>query len=193
MNFHNIYITGVGGQGIGLLSETMLLSGDFAGLDVRAVDTHGLAQRGGTVESFLRLGKNIHSPLIAPGMADLVIALEINEALRGMDKYLRNNGTLIYYDTQWQPLEVRLSRKSTLNEDVINTQAKIRNCNVHRVFVEDLPDTRMQNVAILGTIAAKKLVEGITPEHYIQALSQLLKPSVLKGNLEVFNKILLKK
>ncbi len=47
MKEYNIYMTGVGGQGIGLLSQTLLRGADHAGLEVMAVDTHGLAQRGG--------------------------------------------------------------------------------------------------------------------------------------------------
>jgi len=58
---------GVGGQGIGLLSEVLLRAVDYAGLRVKAVDTHGLAQRGGVVVSNLRMGDNVFSPLIPGG------------------------------------------------------------------------------------------------------------------------------
>lgn len=190
MKFFNVYITGVGGQGIGLLSEAMLLAGDHAGLDVRAVDTHGLAQRGGTVESFLRVGKDIYSPLIPPGKADLVVALEINEALRGMDKFLRPDGTLIYYRTEWQPLEVRLSRKGTVTPEVVANEASRINIHVIEVFEKDLPDTRMQNVTVLANIAKHNIIPGILKEHYIKALESLLKGNVLAKNLEIFNKCL---
>ncbi|MBU1221923.1 2-oxoacid:acceptor oxidoreductase family protein [Myxococcota bacterium] len=189
MKFFNIYITGVGGQGIGLLSEAMLLAGDNAGLDVRAVDTHGLAQRGGTVESFLRVGKDIFSPLIPPGKADLVVALEINEALRGMEKYLRSDGTLIYYRTEWQPLEVRLNRKGTITPEVIVAEAGKRNIRVFEVFEKDLPDTRMQNVVVLANIVKHSIIPGVTIDHYIKALESSLKGNVLAKNLEIFQRI----
>ena len=110
MTSFNIYLTGVGGQGIGLLSEILLRSADHAGLKVKAVDTHGLAQRGGIVISHLRIGEKVFSPLIFRNQADLVVALERNEALRGLNAALKDNGTLIYYDTSWQPLEVRTCR-----------------------------------------------------------------------------------
>lgn len=189
MKFFNIYITGVGGQGIGLLSEAMLLAGDNAGLDVRAVDTHGLAQRGGTVESFLRVGKDIFSPLIPPGKADLVVALEINEALRGMEKYLRADGTLIYYRTEWQPLEVRLNRKGTITPEVIKEEAAKRNIRVIEVFEKDLPDTRMQNVVVLANIVKHSIIPGVSKDHYIKALESSLKGNVLAKNLEIFQRI----
>ena len=72
----NIYLTGVGGQGIGLLIEILLRAADHAGFPVKGVDTHGLAQRGGIVVSQIRIGEEAHSPLIRQGEADLVVALE---------------------------------------------------------------------------------------------------------------------
>ena len=59
MNAFNVYMTGVGGQGIGLLSEILLRAADHAGHTVKGVDTHGLAQRGGIVVSSLRFGETI--------------------------------------------------------------------------------------------------------------------------------------
>jgi indolepyruvate ferredoxin oxidoreductase, beta subunit len=82
MTQFQIYLIGVGGQGIGLLSETILRAIDHAGIPVKSVDTHGLAQRGGTVSSHIRLGEQIYSPLIREGSADFFLALEILEAYR---------------------------------------------------------------------------------------------------------------
>jgi hypothetical protein len=63
----NIHLCGVGGQGIGLLSEAVLRAYDHAGYPLRAVDTHGLAQRGGIVRSHIRVGEGVFSPLNEPG------------------------------------------------------------------------------------------------------------------------------
>src|SRR6056297_2046692 len=120
----NIYMIGVGGQGIGLLSEVLIRAADYSGLNVRGVDTHGLAQRGGTVKSFIRLGENIYSPLIKKGNANLVISMERHEALRGMNNYLMNNGTLIYYDAMWQPLSIRLKNNEVIKNEIIIEEAK---------------------------------------------------------------------
>jgi indolepyruvate ferredoxin oxidoreductase beta subunit len=69
----NIYLAGVGGQGIGLLSEILLRAADHAGLNVIGVDTHGLAQRGGIVISLIKFDENVYSPLIGENQADLVV------------------------------------------------------------------------------------------------------------------------
>jgi len=104
-NRYEIFIIGVGGQGIGVLSELLLRACDYCGYKVKSVETHGLAQRGGTVSSHLRLGTNVYSPIIMSNSADMVVSLERNEAMRGMNDQLKDNGTLVYYDTSWQPLK----------------------------------------------------------------------------------------
>ena len=76
MKTFNVYLTGVGGQGIGLISEAVLRAADHAGHRVKSVDTHGLAQRGGIVVSQIRMGDSVYSPLIPEGQADLAISLE---------------------------------------------------------------------------------------------------------------------
>jgi indolepyruvate ferredoxin oxidoreductase beta subunit len=98
MKTFNIYLTGAGGQGIGLLSEILLRGADHAGLKVKGVDTHGLAQRGGIVVSNIRLGESLYSPLIAKNEADLAVALERHEALRCINTALKKSSTLIYYN-----------------------------------------------------------------------------------------------
>ncbi|HSO18190.1 MAG TPA: 2-oxoacid:acceptor oxidoreductase family protein, partial [Desulfosarcina sp.] len=107
MKTFDIHLAGVGGQGIGLISEIILRAADHAGHPVKSVDTHGLAQRGGIVVSQIRIGEPAFSPLIAPGRAHLAICLERHEALRAAGTALREGGSLVYYDTVWQPLSVR--------------------------------------------------------------------------------------
>lgn len=183
---YNIYIIGVGGQGIGLLSEVLIRAAHYAEIQAKGVDTHGLAQRGGTVTSQIRLGKNAYSPLIQEGKADIVIALERHEALRGMNSHLRNKGDLVFYDAVWQPLDVRLREANEIQNETVEAECKRREIGYHRIFVDDLPDSRMQNVAVLGYISKHKLIPGIARENYLQAIKDLLKGGVLEANLKVF-------
>jgi len=182
----NIHLCGVGGQGIGLLCETILRAADHAGYVAKAVDTHGLAQRGGIVISQIRLGDVVHSPLIPERMADLVIGLERHEALRGMNVALRDGGTLIYYDTALQPLGVRLGTAAETSNDDIARVGRQRNITVHAVVQAALPDPRMQNMAVLATINSKNLIPGLTSAHYEQAMDDLLKGEMLRTNLQLF-------
>ncbi|MBM7558381.1 2-oxoacid:acceptor oxidoreductase family protein [Marinitoga litoralis] len=189
MKAFNIYLIGVGGQGIGLLSEVIIRAADKSGLNVRGVDTHGLAQRGGTVSSNIRIGDNINSPLIMKGQADLVVALERHEALRGMNDYSKNNSTVIYYDAVWQPLDVRLRKTKEIENETIEVEAKRRKIKLIKVFLDDLKDARMQNMAVLATMAKNKLIPNVEKEHYLSAINDLLSGNVLENNLELFEKV----
>ena len=188
----NIYLTGVGGQGIGMLSEVILRGADHAGLSVKGVDTHGLAQRGGIVISQIRTGSAAHSPLIPAGRAHMVIALERHEALRGAAAMLMEGGTLAYYNTSWQPLPVRLGTAPEVTEEDITALCKKMNAREIKIFSPELADPVMQNVVILGRLAGMKLIPGMGPEHYRMAMGDIMEGGRLEKNLELFERELKK-
>ncbi len=187
MGDFNIYLIGVGGQGIGLLSEAIIRACDYAGYNVCGVDTHGLAQRGGIVESFIRIGKNIYSPLIKKSCADMVISLERNEALRGINDYLKDGGSVVYYDTVWQPLDVRLKKAKIVSDETILNECNLKKSKCYKVFNEHLEDIRMQNITLLKEILNKKLIPNVEKSHYVKALEDLLSGSTLEKNLAIIN------
>jgi indolepyruvate ferredoxin oxidoreductase, beta subunit len=181
----NIYLCGVGGQGIGLLAEIMLQSCLAAGYRVHGVDTHGLAQRGGIVSSHIRLGERVHAPKIAPGEADLVIALERLEAYRAVVSMLRAGGSVEYYDCEYQPIHVRMGQAHYPSALELEEAVAQRGGHLERVLLGNLPDPRMQNVALLGRLAALGLVEGLTPALIEEQLAAVLPAAVLEANLAV--------
>ncbi|MCL5010846.1 MAG: indolepyruvate oxidoreductase subunit beta [Patescibacteria group bacterium] len=79
----NIVICGVGGQGLVTLLNVLARAAFIEGYDVKTSELHGLSQRGGSVEAYVRFGRRVWSPIISKGTADLVIALEEQEALNG--------------------------------------------------------------------------------------------------------------
>jgi indolepyruvate ferredoxin oxidoreductase beta subunit len=190
MNNFNIYLTGVGGQGIGLLSETLMRAADHAGLKVKAVDTHGLAQRGGVVVSQIRIGENINSPMIMAARADMLVALERNEAMRGMCSALKDGGTAVYYDVVWQPLEVRLGQSEDVSNEMIDEYGRKHGMHIVRVEDRELPDSRMQNVVVLAAVDRHNLVPGVDTSHYRQAMEDLMEGSLLEKNMSLFEKSL---
>ena len=188
MKAFNIYLTGVGGQGIGLISEVILRAADHGGHAVKSVDTHGLAQRGGIVVSQIRIGENVFSPLIPAGQADLVISLERHEALRAAGTVLKDNGCLIYYNTVWQPLSVRLNETAEVAENDIQELCRARGIQVISVFHKDLPDIRMQNMAVLSEIHRHGLIPGVDLKHYRRAMADLMSGTMLAENRGLFDK-----
>lgn len=99
----NCLIAGVGGQGTVLASKLIASAAMKCGCDVRTTETIGMAQRGGSVVSHIRIGKNIFSPFISLGGADAMIAFEPAEAVRYLD-YLSGQGTLILCDAAVKPI-----------------------------------------------------------------------------------------
>ena len=182
----NIYMSGVGGQGIGVLSEVLLRAYDDAGYQVKAVDTHGLAQRGGKVESHLRVGYPSGNPLIEPGKADLAVSLERTEAYRALITYLRPGGTLLYYDTSWQSLGVRTAGDEEITGAQIRAEAEKRRIRVFPVLSDSLPDVRLQNISLLAA-AAEDVLIGIGRENIEKALRILFSGELLALNLAILD------
>lgn len=184
----NIYICGVGGQGIGLLAEVLIQSCLQAGHAVKGVDTHGLAQRGGIVTSHIRLGAGVYAPQVPPGQADLVLGLERLEAYRATLEMLKTGGTVVYYDCEYQPIHVRMGRGSYPGAAELARAVGERGGRLERVLLEGLPDPRMQNTALLGRVTSLGLIDGLTPALVEEQLAALVPASAREANLDVFRR-----
>lgn len=90
----NVIIAGVGGQGVVLMSEILGNAAVRDGLKVRGSEVLGMAQRGGSVFSNIRLGTDVEAPMTAHGKCDILVALEPSEGLRSI-QYLNNTSTVI--------------------------------------------------------------------------------------------------
>jgi indolepyruvate ferredoxin oxidoreductase, beta subunit len=186
MKTFNCYLIGVGGQGIGLLAETILRAVDHAGIPVKSVDTHGLAQRGGTVISQIRMGDQVFSPIIPPFGSDLILSLELHEAYRALMSVSKPASTLICYDAFWQPLSVRKGVDKAISaKDLLEAGGK-KEVKVIMVKEEKLHDSRMQNIALLKVVCTENLIPGVTQEHYLKAMEDLMKGKTLEANRGLF-------
>ena len=182
----NIYLCGVGGQGIGLLAAALAQAADRAGLEVRACDTHGLAQRGGVVSSHIRLGADALTPLVPEGGADLVLALERLEALRGAAQYLKEGGKVIYYDTAYQPVSVRMGKAHYPTAEEVGKDVSGMGGEVSSVAIKNMKDPRMQNSALLGRLASLNIIPGLAAGVIEEVLRETVPPAALEENLEIF-------
>ncbi len=180
----DVYMAGVGGQGIGLLAEALARAADKAGIPVKGCDTHGLAQRGGVVSSHLRLGAGAHSPLVSAGACDLVIGLEIHEGLRAARSYLKPGGALVWYDVCLEPLPVRLREAASVDRAELEAACAAAGWRSVEVKDEGLADPRMQNTAVVRAVARAGLLPGVRMEHYRAAYEDLMAGSALEKNLE---------
>lgn len=95
MKTANIALVGVGGQGTLLASEVISRAAMLAGYDVKKSEVHGMAQRGGSVVSQVRIGEKVNSPLIPEGETDFLISFELMESLRYADTIAESGMALI--------------------------------------------------------------------------------------------------
>ena len=101
----NIMIVGVGGQGTLLTSRIIGRAAMEMGFDVKISEVHGMAQRGGSVVTFVRFGKSVAEPVVEEGQADVIIAFERLEALR-YAHYLKRDGVIVVNDCRIDPMTV---------------------------------------------------------------------------------------
>ncbi len=107
MQTRNIMIVGVGGQGTLIASRILGGIATTAGLDVKVSEVHGMAQRGGSVVTFVRYGDEVFEPIVEEGCADVLIAFERLEAKR-YAHFLKPDGVLIVNDVRIDPMPVRI-------------------------------------------------------------------------------------
>jgi indolepyruvate ferredoxin oxidoreductase, beta subunit len=105
----NIIIAGVGGQGVVLMSEVLGNAAVRDGLKVRGSEVLGMAQRGGSVFSNIRLGSEVESPMTTDGKCDILVAVEPSEALRNI-QYLNSTSTVIINTRKVIPATVSLGK-----------------------------------------------------------------------------------
>lgn len=117
----NVLLTGVGGQGTVLAAKVLAQAAQAKGWRVRTAETIGMAQRGGSVVSHVRMGDNgeeVIAPLVAKGTADMIIAFELAEAARVLP-YLAPDGAMVSATTSIQPITAALSTEPYLAEATI--------------------------------------------------------------------------
>jgi indolepyruvate ferredoxin oxidoreductase beta subunit len=176
----NCLITGVGGQGTVLLSRLIGEAALRKGMDVRGSETIGMAQRGGSVVSHLRIGAGSFSPLIPPKKADLIIAFEYAEALRTLP-FLAPTGNMLVLDRVLSPackaadmtacLKTCLGRRLT----VISWEK----------FIEHF-DPRVSNVLLLGKALGKGFLP-FSPAEITAVLRERTSPHYLEMNIKALN------
>ena len=105
METKNIMIVGVGGQGTLLTSRVLGGIIQAGGYDVKLSEVHGMAQRGGSVVTFVRYGDKVYEPIVEEGQADVLIAFEKLEAMR-YAHFLKKDGVMIVNDQRMDPMTV---------------------------------------------------------------------------------------
>jgi len=184
----DIYLVGVGGQGIITASRIIGDAAIFAGKNVLLSETHGMAQRGGSVVCTARIG-DVNSPLIPDGKADLILSFELLETMRALCK--ANKNTLVISSTEKiVPLSVSTKklRYPTIEEIGVQVRkvAKDFLSIDTRKFAEDSAVPMSSNIVIVGALAGTGIT-GIDRRHFEKAIEMNISRWVPE-NLDAFAK-----
>jgi indolepyruvate ferredoxin oxidoreductase beta subunit len=182
----NILFAGVGGQGVLLAAEITALAAVHSGYDVKQTEVHGVSQRGGSVETHVRFGSKVWSPIVSPGKTDVVVGLEKLEALRFAHFAHPESGTILVNDHALVPGSV-VDAEDAYPHDAIERMRQI-GCQVLPLeasqTARDLGDGRMANVVMLGAMAT---FLPITEEAWIETLNRRLPEKYREPNLQAFS------
>lgn len=181
----NIMIVGVGGQGTLLTSRILGGITVAAGYDVKLSEVHGMAQRGGSVVTYVRYGENVAEPIVEEGQADVLIAFERLEALR-YAHYLKKDGVIIVNDQRIDPMPV-VTGVAEYPEGIIEELSdKYRVVSVDAMEeAVKMGNSRVFNVIILG-IAAKNM--DFPKEQWIEVIKNTVPPKTVDINVAAFEK-----
>lgn len=181
----NIILCGVGGQGTVLASRLLAATAMRLGLEIKTAETIGMAQRGGSVVSHIKIGKNVHSPIIGEKEADLILGFEIAETLRNLS-YLKDGGKIITSSCPVIPVNAMLGGPPYLLDEIT---AYLKNAVPDITLIDTisaakaLGSEKIVNVLMLGQ-AAKAGLLGFGTEDIIETIKELLPPKLQEINLK---------
>jgi indolepyruvate ferredoxin oxidoreductase beta subunit len=189
MKEYNIMFTGVGGTGV-LTAARILASAALAeGENVRMGEIHGMAQRGGAVNCTIRIGKNVHGPIIPTGKADLLLSVEPVEALRNVDR-IRPSGTIIVGEYRITPTGVLLGRDEYPSDEVIlKDLAKFAKVVIFDAakLAQEAGALLTMNTVLIGAVIGLNLLP-IKEETVISAIKEILPKRYHAMNISAFEK-----
>ncbi len=181
----NIVIVGTGGQGLITLLQIIAEAALALGFDVKTSELHGLSQRGGSVEVHIRFGKDIYSPLVAQGKADLVLALEMQESLRAL--YFANPKTIFLIDKHIIPIPLQ---KPLLEPRILKTLKRIsKKIKIVRAFdicQKEFGTGVTAGIYLLSLATFKKLLP-LKQKSILQTIQKVIPEQYLDINIKTFN------
>ena len=179
----NIMIVGVGGQGTLLTSRILGSVMENAGYKVKVSEVHGMAQRGGSVVTFVRYGDTVAEPIVEEGQADVLIAFERLEAMR-YAHFLKDDGALIVNDWRIDPIAVVMGQAEYPDNIIENLGKEYK---VFRINAMDealkLGNSRVFNNVVLG-LAAQHM--DFSREEWLKVIEEKVPPKTVEINTKAF-------
>lgn len=183
MKTKNIMIVGVGGQGTLLTSRVLGGIIQKAGYDVKLSEVHGMAQRGGSVVTFVRYGDKVFEPIVEEGQADVLIAFEKLEAMR-YAHFLRQDGVMIVNDQQMDPMTVVTGAAEYPENILERLKEKFHVVSIDAMDeAKKLGNSRVFNTIIIG-VAAKSM--DFEEQQWLDVIAETVPPKTVEINQKAF-------
>ncbi len=188
----DIFLIGVGGQGLLTIGEVVAEAAAALNIPVLFYPYKGMAQRGGLVRAQLRLGRETVGPNIPPRGADLVIAMEVSEALRAI-RALRPGGEFLLFGERWLPTAVMLGKAAYPALETVLEQ--VRAAGGHPIYLspDSLPARMPANLFVLGAAVGHTHLGEVIPAGAVEEAIQRRWPRNPELNLAAFRAGLLEK
>ena len=180
----NIILCGVGGQGTVLASRLISAAAMKEGLPVQSAETIGMAQRGGSVFSHIRIGEGVNTPMIGLGQADLILGFELGETVRQLP-YLKEGGRVIAADRAVMPVTASLSGgydPSVMKDYLISNVPGLTIVEVEEAFKE-LGSSKVLNLLLLGSALHTGSL-GLSEQSMLAAIRENVPSKFLDLNLK---------
>lgn len=184
MRTANILLVGVGGQGTILAGKILAEVAVLQGFDVKMSEVHGMAQRGGSVVTHVRLAEQVYSPLVEEGEADFIVAFERLEALRWAH-FLREGGCIIVNDQRIDPMTVITGQFPYPPEILETLQGGAGEIVVLDALqlAREVGSIKAVNVVLLGALAQRTQIER---SQWLEAIRRTVPAKTLELNLLAF-------
>jgi indolepyruvate ferredoxin oxidoreductase beta subunit len=187
MKAFNFLVVGVGGQGALLASNVLAEVGVRAGYDVKKAEVHGMSQRGGSVNSHVRWGSGVLSPVIGRGQVDYLLALEKLEALRYLSM-LRPGATALVGEFEIPPLSVSSGSDHYPDDDELENALVQVTQDYHLVpsltLAKEAGSPRAHNVVLLGALSS--LIGEVPSEIWLQVIGERVPEKYIELNRQAF-------
>lgn len=187
---YDVILVGVGGQGILTLADLMVRCAFESDVAVSYCPTKGMAQRGGFVKAEVRLSQEGVGPRIAEGQADLVIAMERSEGLKGLP-FIKPEGTFLLYDHVWEPTGVQLGADAYPERNEALAVIESVAASVLALDPESLPSVDGQavrpNIFVLGAVVGRTPLGDILSREAMAATIEARWPTMSEANLAAFD------
>ncbi len=185
-NSINIALVGVGGQGTLLASEVISRAAMLDGYDVKKSEIHGMAQRGGSVVSQVRIGEKVYSPIIPEGKTDILVSFDLLESLRYADS-VAPEGIAIINKQIITPVTVSSGQQSWIDDidDRIDKAFPNKKIIPALDIAKELGNIRTVNIVMTGVLSK---VSEISPDIWEQAILELVPAKHKNINLDAFNR-----